>query len=268
MKDLYTLKNLSDNSETLLNQSSFTIGRDAECDIRVKMSDLSRQHAKLSIGNNQVLIEDLNSTNGTQVNNKIIRQPTEINGGDVISFGRAKFLLMDGSDTNKTIVAHHLSNDDSYVIDRNRDNKTAFLKPFPRPPGWENSDDSIFQKSANASHISSLNALLEKHKIGSNVATAVFMDLNIDAERRLHIIKETNKQEWTVGRDETCDVTVEDITVSGIHATIKKQNRHWKIIDGGSTNGIKVEGKPVVEAEVKSNDLISIGKVELIFRAF
>jgi pSer/pThr/pTyr-binding forkhead associated (FHA) protein len=50
------------------------------------------------------------------------------------------------------------------------------------------------------------------------------------------------KERTTVGRDKTCDVVIDDKTVSGLHCGLEYSQGHWKVVDLGSTNGILVNG--------------------------
>ncbi len=69
-----------------------TVGRSPECDIYVNASGLSRLHARLVPAEDGVLVEDLNSSNGTFVNDcRIHRHKLRI--GDEISFDRVRFRL-------------------------------------------------------------------------------------------------------------------------------------------------------------------------------
>ena len=53
---------------------------------------VSRRHARVFIQGNQVMIEDLNSTNYTYVNQQRLTpgQPHPLNNGDEVRFGRVK----------------------------------------------------------------------------------------------------------------------------------------------------------------------------------
>ena len=53
------------------------------------------------------------------------------------------------------------------------------------------------------------------------------------------------KEEYTIGRDSDCDISIADNTVSGVHATIVSDDEKGSIIrDNDSTNGLViVEGK-------------------------
>ena len=64
-----------------------TIGRDSTNSFQVLDNQVSRLHARISIGQEgSIVIEDLNSTNGTFVNEKGIKKET-IHPGDEIKIG-------------------------------------------------------------------------------------------------------------------------------------------------------------------------------------
>ncbi len=58
----------------LLTPGDYVIGRNSDCPIRVEADLVSRQHAKLILNYDHALIEDLGSSNGTQVNGQPIAQ--------------------------------------------------------------------------------------------------------------------------------------------------------------------------------------------------
>ena len=57
---------------------------------------MSHHHARLRRGGNQVIIEELRSTNGTMVNEAVIRAPTTLAPGDVITVGDVQLRLESG----------------------------------------------------------------------------------------------------------------------------------------------------------------------------
>lgn len=61
------------------------LGRDSSCDITIPGTHLSRRHAELAVNEQSLLIRDLNSANGTYVNNRRITE-TELKPGDTIQF--------------------------------------------------------------------------------------------------------------------------------------------------------------------------------------
>lgn len=72
--------------EVLLENEEFIIGRDLDSDIPLNDLAVSRKHAWISRINADLYIEDLNSTNGTQLNNRPVTRHL-LKGGDCLSIG-------------------------------------------------------------------------------------------------------------------------------------------------------------------------------------
>lgn len=69
-----------------------TIGRESDSDVRVDDDRASRAHAKLQDHGGQVILTDIDSTNGTRVNGHPI-QMRVMQHGDVILIGRCSLLF-------------------------------------------------------------------------------------------------------------------------------------------------------------------------------
>jgi pSer/pThr/pTyr-binding forkhead associated (FHA) protein len=63
------------------------LGRDADCDVVLDSPKVSGRHARLRQEGQQILVEDLGSTNGTFVNGQAVQRPTVVRAGDVIGLG-------------------------------------------------------------------------------------------------------------------------------------------------------------------------------------
>lgn len=81
-----------------LDKETITIGRKSDNDIQLNDAVASSHHAKITIKPNEYMeeqldarLEDLNSTNGTQVNTCIINS-VELRNGDVIQIGSHHFI--------------------------------------------------------------------------------------------------------------------------------------------------------------------------------
>src|SRR6476659_1760691 len=72
-----------------------TIGREEGNVLRLNDERVSRFHAKIQIDNGEVILTDLESTNGTRVNGNVV-QIRRLRPGDRIGVGRS--LLLFGSD--------------------------------------------------------------------------------------------------------------------------------------------------------------------------
>jgi hypothetical protein len=71
------------------------IGRSMEnCEIALNDSFLSSQHARLELQGDAWVLEDLNSTNGTFVNEIEVRDAIGVEEGDIIRVGRVEMRLV------------------------------------------------------------------------------------------------------------------------------------------------------------------------------
>lgn len=67
-----------------------------------------------------------------------------------------------------------------------------------------------------------------------------------------------------IGRDENNDIVLRDTFVSADHARLSWNGRGWVVEDLGSTNGTRVNGKPVRRASpVKPGDTLEFGRVKM-----
>lgn len=63
------------------------IGRDPDVHVFLDHPSVSRRHARLSLTAGRVVLEDLNSRNGTSVDGRGITSPTELHDGSIIGVG-------------------------------------------------------------------------------------------------------------------------------------------------------------------------------------
>ena len=76
------------NKTYLLDKNKNTIGRDPKSDIVIDDIEISRNHLEVLIQGEEVLFEDLNSTNGTFLNGKRLEKTAAVSDGDLISIGK------------------------------------------------------------------------------------------------------------------------------------------------------------------------------------
>lgn len=68
----------------------------------------------------------------------------------------------------------------------------------------------------------------------------------------------------TVGRSRTCDVCIDDETLSRVHARVQRVGDDWTIEDSGSRNGSFVNGVRVAKKTLRSGDRIRLGASALL----
>lgn len=72
---------------------NFSIGRDPKCSLRPNNELVSKHHCTFVIEGDQVFLEDMQSTNGTFVNNERLKGKREVKDGDLIKIGSLVFAL-------------------------------------------------------------------------------------------------------------------------------------------------------------------------------
>lgn len=73
-----------------------TLGRDSSNAVSISDPQVSRQHARITPQGKLLIIEDLNSTNGTTVNGVPLNMPFQLNHGDEIGLGDNVTLIFYG----------------------------------------------------------------------------------------------------------------------------------------------------------------------------
>ena len=71
------------------------------------------------------------------------------------------------------------------------------------------------------------------------------------------------RPDMSIGRTEGNDLVLNHPSVSRKHAKIESRDEKWWVVDLKSTNGVKVNGNLVTEANVTAGDKISIGSVQI-----
>ena len=71
------------------------IGRSKECDLKIASVEVSRVHCRITVRDDGVYLEDLGSSNGTLVNDKLLKPhcPIAVQPGTKLTIGPAEFLV-------------------------------------------------------------------------------------------------------------------------------------------------------------------------------
>ena len=131
MAKLQVLVNGHSLGEYRLNKERLTIGRRPTCDIQIDNLTISGEHAVVVTLGADSYVEDLNSTNGTLVNNQPIKKHMLLNE-DVIEFGDYQIHYCDELQTET-------QNSDGFE-------KTVMIKPLQIKPPQTESENLTSQK--------------------------------------------------------------------------------------------------------------------------
>jgi predicted component of type VI protein secretion system len=117
-----------------LNKSVVNIGREANNDIVLEDSQVSRHHVRLTQQGVGYVIEDMGSTNGTFVNGQRMVGAKSLEVGDVLGLGDTVVLkVMGGAEAGETLVAAHAQPQPAPTT---ISTPSTFSAPPPPPPSF------------------------------------------------------------------------------------------------------------------------------------
>jgi pSer/pThr/pTyr-binding forkhead associated (FHA) protein len=73
--------------------AKFVIGRDPQCHLRPSSASISKRHCVIVVKGDRVILRDLESTNGTFVNDQPLQGPTELHDEDRLKIGPLAFTV-------------------------------------------------------------------------------------------------------------------------------------------------------------------------------
>jgi pSer/pThr/pTyr-binding forkhead associated (FHA) protein len=71
---------------------------------------------------------------------------------------------------------------------------------------------------------------------------------------------------WEIGREDSCEIMLQEPSVSARHAQLIHQGGRWRLVNLVSANGIYVNGEKRLTAYLADGDQIRLGLVNLVFR--
>ncbi|MEE3284785.1 MAG: FHA domain-containing protein [Planctomycetota bacterium] len=104
------------------------VGRGRDCQLRIPVADVSRQHCEFTLKDGAVYLRDLGSSNGTQIGGRTIPTGTDVllSDGDEITVGPVHFILRtaEKNDTEAASGTEHFPLEDTaefQLVDPNPD---------------------------------------------------------------------------------------------------------------------------------------------------
>ena len=89
------------------------IGRESSCQVVIMDRQVSRFHARLVLGEDGVMLEDMSSKNGTFVNGQRLVEPVKLADGDTVQIALLQFFTFLNSDATVALEAGSLPVEES-----------------------------------------------------------------------------------------------------------------------------------------------------------
>lgn len=198
------------------NTAPVTLGRDAACTIQLRDTEVSRQHAEVRRVADKLILTDLNSSNGTFVNNQRVERH-ELASGDQVQMGRTVMLFTAAGESALTnigdrirIVTAASGADNSRIVRTMRPDEGSqiFAPPFEQTPGnWlarARSNLQVMYRTALAvSHTLDIDQLLDR------IMQLIFEWVEADRGCIMLVDAETKELQPRVRRDRKADGKVD-----------------------------------------------------------
>jgi pSer/pThr/pTyr-binding forkhead associated (FHA) protein len=228
-----------------INEPAITVGRLPENTISIANMGVSRRHLRIeSDASGTYILADLNSLNGTYINNKRVKTAPLANG-DIISIGKYSIVFETGEAT-----AHK------------EDQAPAAHPAAPTPAPEEETvapvdspakaNDDVLEEVAEASTPPS----------GTTVPPAGEGAVNrpVLIETTKHVVYKLDKALITIGNSEGDDVYITGFMMSDGYAQVEKKDDGIWISARKMGGKVKVNGKSVRSHKLEHKDRIEIGK--------
>lgn len=253
------------------------VGRSDECEIKIDDAKVSRKHAVFRVANDVVTVEDLGSANGTMINGTRADRETRLGNGDKLQFEKHAFTLCvtvpesEQPDSDATVV--NVPDDDATVV------SDIVSKPEPEPPpppaapsdlpgSWvdepgtgEHTQVMDFSSGSAASSAQVQRMSQHAHLVVLNEAGAAAEGIELEPAGG------SDPDVWEIGRDQDCELSLADDTVSARHAQLVHDDGRWSIVNLVAVNGIFVNGEKRLKAFLSDEDVVQLGNARLVFRA-
>lgn len=81
--------------QSIIIDRDMLVGRHQDADVQLQLAEVSRRHAAFLLKDQELWLQDLNSSNGTFVNDARIAAETQLNDGDTVQFATVQFAVFE-----------------------------------------------------------------------------------------------------------------------------------------------------------------------------
>ena len=236
---------------------SLTIGRRANNDVVVEDPAVSGHHAKIDTLGKRVVLTDLQSKNGSFVNEQLINSHW-LKHGDVIDIGEHSLVFNDHEREQK--LEDDLGEIDPTMVLNTTQHRRMMIKSNP------NKSINVvrfWDKSQNRGMVKEIAPQASKQLIkGSKRETIGVLAYLAGGKGKIKLTRKIT----TIGKHPTSDIVVKGLLIDQTAVTISKKSDGYYIDNVGGLTKPKVNDKPVKQpTNLQDLDIIDIGSVKLQF---
>jgi two-component system NtrC family sensor kinase len=195
LPSLFVIQGRDQGTRFRLGDATVTIGRGTTNSVQLHDTEVSREHAELSLRGDKIMLRDLDSSNGTFVNGRQIRE-YELASGDQVQLGRS-LLLFTGMKEDQVedladkinIVARNVEDDGSRIVHSMHQSEGSEILA---PPADETASPWLARARSNL-QIMYRTALAVSHTLDIDQLLARIMDMIfewVDADRGCIMLKD------------------------------------------------------------------------------
>ena len=222
-------------------QNTILIGRDPQCDVVLNSSSVSRHHSQFITQKNKIEIQDLESGNGTILNQTRLK-PHE------------KYSL-DPSDTVRIEEFEIFFDKSSWQEPEEKIPEEHVRSTEELSRKLERTDPDILEVKM----IKRILGALEHDKRPCLLVTS-------EPFQNLKGYLEDEEEDLIIGRDQNCGLTIDSPTLSRHHAKVARKWGGFVVTDLDSKNKLFVNGEKSREKTIHDGDEIVFGDVKTIFK--
>ncbi len=233
--------------------SRLTIGRKEGNDIVLPFRNVSSFHAIIECIGGVLFLEDLNSTNGTFLNEERIQGRVSVKNNDRIKFASYEFLVDFQIDSSHKNIDDEIPSEGTVFMDASN---LEEIQQILEPDTVEEIKKANIEETSKETVLYGVKGLVQNGRI-------VLLDDN------RHFLEEYELEEieTSIGRDVSNNISIEHASISRVHCFINKKDQYYEIVDNNSTNGVFVNEKKVKKSILKNGDIVKLGDKEFVYIA-
>ncbi len=239
-----------------LTRETITIGRKEGNTIRLTERNVSREHARLRVGEDGVVLEDL-SRYGTRIGGAPVKGEKKLEPGETVVIGDYQLQLeAEGASAAAAEVAPAAGQSPQPAETKAGHAKALTKKPKPKHAGGGSGDTAMI----NLGEFAARERAAGKKRIVADTP----MFFVVAGELRGTELRVVGN-EVVIGRTPDNDLQLDHRSISRNHARIVKQAGRYTIYDLDSANGMKINGEFYTESILGRGDMVELGHVRMRF---